>query len=30
VLVTGVAMMALPITFALSAYWWWPRAREAA
>ena len=29
VLVPTVAMMALPITFALSAYWWWPRAREA-
>lgn len=27
---TTVAMMALPITFALSAYWWWPRKREAA
>ena len=26
----SVAMMALPITFALSAYWWWPRKREAA
>jgi MFS transporter, Spinster family, sphingosine-1-phosphate transporter len=24
-----VAMMALPLVFALSAYWWWPRAREA-
>ncbi|NVB83491.1 MAG: MFS transporter [Kofleriaceae bacterium] len=29
VLVSSVAMMALPITFALSAYLWWPRAREA-
>ncbi len=28
-LVSSVAMMALPITFALSAYVWWPRAREA-
>jgi len=26
---TTIAMMALPITFALSAYWWWPRKREA-
>ncbi|HEY1559071.1 MAG TPA: MFS transporter [Kofleriaceae bacterium] len=26
---TVLAMMALPIVFALSAYWWWPRAREA-
>jgi MFS family permease len=25
----GVAMMALPLTFALSAYWWWPRRSEA-
>ncbi len=25
-----LAMMALPVTFALSAYWWWPRRREAA
>jgi predicted MFS family arabinose efflux permease len=24
-----LAMMALPVVFALSAYWWWPRAREA-
>ncbi len=24
-----IAMMALPLTFALSAYWWWPRKREA-
>ncbi len=24
-----LAMMALPLTFALSAYWWWPRKREA-
>ena len=24
-----IAMMALPITFALSAYTWWPRAHEA-
>ncbi len=30
VLVPTVAMMALPITFALSAYWWWPRKQEAA
>lgn len=28
-LVSTVAMMALPITFALSAYLWWPRRREA-
>ncbi|HSN29153.1 MAG TPA: MFS transporter [Kofleriaceae bacterium] len=27
---TTIAMMALPVTFALSAYWWWPRKREAA
>jgi hypothetical protein len=25
----AIAMMALPVTFALSAYQWWPRAREA-
>jgi MFS family permease len=29
VLISGVAMMALPLTFAWSAYLWWPRAREA-
>jgi MFS transporter, Spinster family, sphingosine-1-phosphate transporter len=28
-LISTVAMMALPITFALSAYVWWPRRREA-
>ncbi|HTR51970.1 MAG TPA: MFS transporter [Kofleriaceae bacterium] len=28
-LVTVVAMMALPLVFALSAYWWWPRESEA-
>lgn len=27
--VATIAMMALPITFALSAYWWWPRRAEA-
>jgi MFS transporter, Spinster family, sphingosine-1-phosphate transporter len=27
---TTIAMMALPVTFALSAYLWWPRRREAA
>ncbi len=27
---TTIAMMALPIVFALSAYLWWPRRREAA
>ena len=27
---TTIAMMALPITFALSAFLWWPRRREAA
>ena len=27
---TTIAMMALPLTFALSAYLWWPRRREAA
>jgi hypothetical protein len=26
---TTIAMMALPIVFALSAYLWWPRKREA-
>jgi MFS family permease len=26
---TTIAMMALPLTFALSAYWWWPRRHEA-
>ncbi len=29
-LISTVAMMALAVTFALSAYVWWPRAREAA
>ena len=29
VLISVVAMMALPLTFAWSAYLWWPRAREA-
>jgi MFS family permease len=29
VLPTTLAMMALAIMFAVSAYWWWPRAREA-
>ena len=28
-LISSVAMMAVPVTFALSAYLWWPRAREA-
>jgi MFS family permease len=28
-LVSTIAMMALPITFAVSAYLWWPRRREA-
>ncbi|MGE5184217.1 MAG: spinster family MFS transporter [Acidobacteriota bacterium] len=28
-LVSTVAMMAVPLVFALSAYWWWPREREA-
>jgi len=28
-IVTQVAMMALPLTFAWSAYLWWPRRREA-
>jgi len=27
---TTIAMMALPVTFALAAYLWWPRRREAA
>ena len=30
VLISGVAMMAVPLVFAYSAYLWWPRAREAA
>ncbi|MEO8841150.1 MAG: MFS transporter [Kofleriaceae bacterium] len=29
VLISGVAMMAVPVVFAYSAYLWWPRAREA-
>ncbi len=29
VLVSGVAMMAVPVVFAWSAYLWWPRTREA-
>jgi hypothetical protein len=29
-LTSTVAMMAVPIVFAWSAYLWWPRAREAA
>ncbi len=29
-LISSVAMMAVPLVFALSAYVWWPRAREAA
>ncbi|MEO8552743.1 MAG: MFS transporter [Kofleriaceae bacterium] len=29
VLISSVAMMALPLTFAWSAYLWWPRAKEA-
>jgi MFS family permease len=29
VLISGVAMMAVPLVFAYSAYIWWPRAREA-
>jgi MFS family permease len=29
ILPSVVAMMALPLAFALSAYLWWPRAREA-
>jgi MFS family permease len=28
-LVATIAMMALPITFAISAFWWWPRRSEA-
>jgi hypothetical protein len=27
---TTIAMMALPIVFAIAAYIWWPRRREAA
>jgi MFS family permease len=27
--VATIAMMALPVTFVLSAYWWWPRRSEA-
>ena len=30
ILISGVAMMAVPLVFAYSAYLWWPREREAA